>query len=104
MILSNVIIPIPVYTNSGPTGPWTESDTKLLIAINVALFILWIVSLTLNALWIRRKGSNQKLRDLLIPMEHHQEWILTAFLSMCLYSTVGLEILGGLIYSVYQLI
>ena len=103
-MLLQTIIPIPVYTNSGATGPWTESDTKILIAINIALFKLWIVSLTLNALWIRYNGSNQKLRDLLIPMEHNQEWVLTAFLSISLYILVGFEILGGLIYSVYQLL
>ena len=28
-------MPIPIYTNSGPSGPWTETDTKISIAITI---------------------------------------------------------------------
>lgn len=103
------IIPIPMpMGDSGPVGPWTEYDTKILITINLVLLFSWSITIFFNWLLTRnkRKGSyiEQTLFTFLIPGDHWDEWILTAFLSILFYSVLILESLFGLGYLIYNLI
>jgi hypothetical protein len=36
-------MPIIMPISSGPSGPWVDSDTKVLIAIYLALAVLWFL-------------------------------------------------------------
>ena len=63
MILQTQIIPMPVYYHDGPSGPWTEGDTKITIAIYIALAIWWFVSnlieITFNKTTIKESFMNK---------------------------------------------
>ena len=44
MLLLQTIIPMPIYTSGGSSGPWTHEDTMLCVAILIGLAILQIIT------------------------------------------------------------
>jgi hypothetical protein len=44
-LFTHVTMPVVVHSNSGPSGPWTESDTKIAIAIWLAFTIIGLTGL-----------------------------------------------------------
>jgi uncharacterized membrane protein len=53
------IMPVVVHSNSGTSGPWTESDTKIAIAVWLAFTIIGLTGLLVE--YIRYKRSNTKM-------------------------------------------
>ena len=49
MLFLQTIIPMPIYTSGGSSGPWTHNDTMLLIAIIIGFVLLQIVTNLISA-------------------------------------------------------
>lgn len=54
-----VYIPDP---SNGPSGPWTENDTKVMIAITIVLFILSLISIVVEWQFAKKRTT---MRDYL---------------------------------------
>jgi ABC-type tungstate transport system substrate-binding protein len=44
------IIPMPIYTGNGHSGPWTQVDTNICITISLVVLILTTISVIIDLL------------------------------------------------------
>ena len=104
-LLQTIIpIPMPIDTGGGPSGPWTEGDTKILITINLTLIILWVILVTLNWLANRKSYPKDTIFTYMVPIKSWGEWFTTFLISMFLYIILGVELIFGIGYAIYHLI
>lgn len=53
------IIPIPIYTGNGHSGPWTNTDTQISITISLVVLIVAVISILTDLF------DGSELKDLL---------------------------------------
>ena len=87
--------------DNGPSGPWTNGDTKIAITILILSVILLLIAILVEKL----RGFT--LREILTLNEDNWNDWLTVYTvsSVCLFYLVwGLAILGGLGYLIYGML
>ena len=83
--------------NDGPSGPWTETDTKVVISILVVLLILFVLAVIIELI----RGT--KLKNILLL----DDWDMTMFSEMsiiCFYGIWGFSLLCYLGYLIFGLL
>lgn len=87
--------------DNGPSGPWTNGDTKIAITILILSVILLLIAILVEKL----RGFT--LREILTLSEDNWNDWLTAYTVISVitfYSIWGLAILGGLGYLIYGML
>ena len=96
-------MPVIVHSNShGHSGPWTESDTNLLIAIWVAFTVIGLIGIGIEYMAYRRRSRYEgTFVDFLIDMDGtfigFMSWALS-FIVQIVYA------IGLLIYGIYSIL
>jgi hypothetical protein len=106
MNIAMPVMPMPVIVHSnshGHSGPWTESDTNLLIAIWIAFTIIGLIGIGIEYGAYRRRNSRYAgtFVDFLIDIDGtfigFMSWSLS-FIVQIVYA------IGLLVYGIYQYI
>jgi hypothetical protein len=87
--------------NSGPSGPWTSGDTKIVITTLILSLILILIAILIEKL----RGF--KLREILtLNEDNFRDWLTsyTIISVITFYSIWGLALLGGIGYFIYGLL
>lgn len=101
----NTVMPMPIVvhsTSGGHSGPWTESDTNLLIAIWVAFTIIGLIGIGIGYIaYRRRSGYDGTFVDFLTDVDGtfigFMSWTLS-FIVQIVYA------IGLLIYGIYSIL
>ncbi len=95
LLQSIIPVPIPVDTN-GSSARWTETDTKITLAILIVTFILFLLAIIIEKI----RGNSWK--DIFLF-----DGDLTSFsicMIICSYSIFSMSIFGFLCYFIYSLL
>ncbi len=105
MLLQTTIIPVPIPVHTGPSGPWTESDTQITLVVLLTFAVACILVNLSNWIYCRAKGETLRFVDLLKVMNgNYSVWAITEFFNIFFYAALGLTAMGGLGYLIYNLI
>lgn len=105
MNIAMPVMPMPVIVHSnshGHSGPWTESDTNLLIAIWVAFTIIGLIGIGIEyGIYRRRSRYDGTFVDFLIGIDGtfigFMSWA-SSFIVQIVYA------IGLLIYGIYSIL
>jgi len=98
MNLLQTIMPIPIPVNYGDSsGHWTETDTKITIAVLIVTFILFLLAIIIEKI----RGNSWK--DIFSVIDGDLT-IFSTFIIFCFYSIFSLAIFGFLCYFIYSLL
>jgi hypothetical protein len=105
MLLQTTIIPVPILVHTGPSGSWTESDTQVAIVLLLTFAFACVLVNLSNWIYCRAKGETLRFIDLLDVMNgKYGVWAITETINIFFYSVLGIYIMGGLGYLIYNLI
>jgi len=105
MPLQTTIIPVPIPVHTGPSGPWTESDTQFAIVLLLTFAVACVLVNLSNWIYCRAKGETLRFIDLLGVMNgKYGVWAITETINFFFYCVLGIYIMGGLGYLIYNLI
>jgi len=94
-------LPMITHTSStGSSGPWTESDTKITIAIWIAFIFMGLMGLLVEYIRYKRSDTDDSFIDFLEKNE-------SLFGLVTIWSSVlvsGIYLLGLLIYGIYSIL
>ena len=89
-------------SNDGPSGPWTEGDTKIVIVLLIMSAVLFLIGVIIELargftigeiLSLGGKSDNPKYLT-----------IYSGLITICFYSIWGMVILGYIGYQIYNML
>ena len=97
-ILLQTVVPVYYPVDSGPSGPWTDNDTKVMIAIAIAWLLMTVVSVVMERL-VRGTKIMKMVKS---PLD--AEWFVTAILLLFSYICGFVAVLAGVVWMIWSML
>lgn len=97
-------------TNNSPSGPWTETDTKIMISLVIILFVISLISSIIEWQFAKNKTTGKEFIKEVLTCGmswyggKYEVSMFTGLLTLIFYIIFGLSVLVSGVYALTQIL